>query len=133
MSRASREVASPRVVNIEDLRQLAKRRLPKAVFDYVDGGAEDESTLRENCRAFCDFTFRPRQAVKFPDYNLRTTVLGMEISFPVFLAPVGYSRLMHPGGEVVAAAAAGAAACPQLLGGRGRNLLDGVPGPDSRD
>jgi len=82
MSRASREVASPRVVNIEDLRQLAKRRLPKAVFDYVDGGAEDESTLRENCRAFCDFTFRPRQAVKFPDYNLRTTVLGMEISFP---------------------------------------------------
>ena len=57
----------------------------------MDGGAEDESTLRENCKAFCDFTFRPRQAVKFPDYNLRTTVLGMEISFPAFLAPVGYN------------------------------------------
>lgn len=109
MSRASSAVASPRVVNIADLRELAKRRLPKAVFDYLDGGAEDEITLRENCRVFEEFTFRPRQAVKFPEYNLRTTVLGAEISFPAFLAPVGYSRVMHPGGEVVAAAAAGAA------------------------
>src|SRR5258708_25695763 len=109
MSEAASAVASPRVVNIADLRELAKRRLPKAVFDYLDGGAEDEVTLRENCRVFEEFTFRPRQAVKFPEYNLRTTVLGAEISFPAFLAPVGYSRMMHPGGEVVAAAAAGAA------------------------
>src|SRR5260370_2842243 len=109
MSRDSRLVASSRVVNIEDLRLLAKRRLPEAIFDYLDGGAEDEITLRENCRVFCDYTFRPRQAVKFPEYDLRTTVLGAEISFPAFLAPVGYSRVMHPGGEVVAAAAAGAA------------------------
>jgi L-lactate dehydrogenase (cytochrome) len=97
------------VVNIADLREIAKRRLPKAVFDYLDGGAEDEVTLRENCRVFEEFTFRPRQAVKFAEYNLRTTVLGAEISFPAFLAPVGYSRVMHPGGELVAAAAAGAA------------------------
>jgi L-lactate dehydrogenase (cytochrome) len=97
------------VVNIEDLRKLAKRRLPRAVFDYLDGGADDEITLRENCRAFSDFTFRPRHAVKFPEYNLRTSVLGAEISFPAFLAPVGYSRVMHPGGEVAAAAAAGEA------------------------
>ncbi len=109
MSQASNAVASPRVVNIADLRELAKRRLPKAVFDYLDGGAEDEVTLRENCRVFEEFTFRPRHAVKFPEYDLRTTVLGAEISFPAFLAPVGYSRVMHPGGEVVAAAAAGAA------------------------
>src|SRR5712672_1497404 len=107
MSRDSRLVASPRVVNIEDLRWLAKRRLQKAIFDYLDGGAEDEITLRENCRVFCDYTFRPRHAVKFPAYNSRSTVLGAEISFPAFLAPVGYSRVMHPGGEVVAAAAAG--------------------------
>jgi L-lactate dehydrogenase (cytochrome) len=97
------------VVNIEDLRKLAKRRLPRAVFDYLDGGADDEITLRENCRAFSDFTFRPRHAVKFPEYNLRTSVLGAAISFPAFLAPVGYSRVMHPGGEVAAAAAAGEA------------------------
>jgi isopentenyl diphosphate isomerase/L-lactate dehydrogenase-like FMN-dependent dehydrogenase len=109
MSQTPRALASPRVVNIEDLRKVAKRRLPKAVFDYLDGGAEDEITLRENCRAFHDFTFRPRHAVKFPEYNLRTTVLGAEISFPAFLAPVGYSRVMHPGGEVAAAAAAGEA------------------------
>ena len=107
MSRDSRAVRSPRVVNIEDLRLLAKRRVPKAVFDYVDGGAEDEITLRENCRVFSDYTFRPRHAVKFPEYDSRTTILGAEISFPAFLAPVGYSRVMHPGGEVAAAAAAG--------------------------
>jgi L-lactate dehydrogenase (cytochrome) len=96
-------------VNIADLRELAKRRLPKAVFDYLDGGADDEMTLRENCRAFSDYNFRPRLAISFPEYNLRTKVLGREISFPAFLAPVGYSRVMHPGGEVAAAAAAGAA------------------------
>jgi len=109
MNQASNVLASPRVVNIADLRKLAKRRLPKAVFDYLDGGAEDEVTLRENCRIFEDVTFRPRQCVKFAEYDLRTTVLGAEISFPAILAPVGYSRVMHSGGEVAAAAAAGAA------------------------
>ncbi len=105
---AAKSVASPKVVNIADLRTLAQKRLPKAVFDYLDGGADDEVTLRENCRAFDEWTFRPRQAVKFPEYDLRTTVLGTQISFPAILAPVGYSRVMHPGGEVAAAAAAGA-------------------------
>src|SRR6266481_2299367 len=126
MSRASREVASPRVVNIEDLRQLAKNRLPKAVFDYLDGGAEDEVTLLENCRVFTDVTFRPRQCVKFPEYDLRTTVLGTEISFPAFLAPVGYSRVMHPGGEVAAAAAAGAAGTGYTLSTISGHKLENV-------
>src|SRR5258708_19406802 len=102
MSQASNVLASPRVINISDLRTLAKKRLPKAVFDYLDGGADDEVTLRENCRIFADVTFRPRQCVKFPEYDLRTTVLGTEISFPAILAPVGYSRVMHPGGELAA-------------------------------
>jgi L-lactate dehydrogenase (cytochrome) len=97
----------PRVVNIEDLRESARRRLPKAVFDYLDGGAEDEITLRENCRVFDDVIFRPRQAVAMPECDLRTRVLGVDLSFPAILAPVGYSRMMHPGGEVAAAAAAG--------------------------
>ena len=105
---------------------MAKRRLPKAVFDYLDGGAEDEVTLRENCRAFRDFRFRPRQAVKFPEYNLRTTVLGLEISFPAFLAPVGYSRVMHPGGEVAAAAAAGAAGTGYTLSTISGHKLENV-------
>jgi isopentenyl diphosphate isomerase/L-lactate dehydrogenase-like FMN-dependent dehydrogenase len=100
-------VGSPHVVNIEDLRRLAQRRLPKAVFDYLDGGAADEVTLRENCRAFQEVVLRPRHAIAHEKCDLRTRVLGHEISFPAMLAPVGYSRLMHPGGEVAAARAAG--------------------------
>src|SRR6266481_2924125 len=83
----SRKVASPWVVNINDLRGLAKRRLPKAVFDYLDGGAEGEITLGENRRAFEAITFRPRQAVAVGACDLRTRVLGTEISFPAILAP----------------------------------------------
>src|SRR5258705_9821739 len=109
MSRASRKVASPRVVCVEDLRPLARRRVPKAVFDYLDGGAEGEVTVRENCRAFEDVTFRPRHAVAFPHCDLRTRVLSFDLALPFLLAPVGYSRLMHPGGEVAAARAAGRA------------------------
>jgi isopentenyl diphosphate isomerase/L-lactate dehydrogenase-like FMN-dependent dehydrogenase len=100
-------VGSPHVVNIEDLRRLAQRRLPKAVFDYLDGGAADEVTLRENCRAFQEVVLRPRHAIAHQKCDLGTRVLGHEISFPAMLAPVGYSRLMHPGGEVAAARAAG--------------------------
>src|SRR6266705_3101379 len=111
----SRKVASPWVVNINDLRGLAKRRLPKAVFDYLDGGAEGETTLGENRRAFEAITFRPRQAVDGGECELRTRVLGTEISFPAILAPVGYSRLMHPGGDVAAARAAGKAGTAYTL------------------
>jgi isopentenyl diphosphate isomerase/L-lactate dehydrogenase-like FMN-dependent dehydrogenase len=98
---------SPRVVNIEDLRRLARRRLPRAVFDYVDGGASDEVTLRENCRAFQEVVLRPRQAVGLEKCDLRARVLGHDISFPAILAPIGYSRLLHPDGELAAARAAG--------------------------
>jgi L-lactate dehydrogenase (cytochrome) len=114
MAKSSR-VASPRVVNIEDLRPLAERRLPRAVFDYLDGGADGEVTLAENCNAFKEVTFRPRQAVTVPSCDLRTRVLGFDISFPAMLAPVGYSRIMHPGGEVAAARAAGAAGTGYIL------------------
>src|SRR6266568_2064989 len=110
-----RKVASPRVVNIADLRSIAERRLPKVVFDYLDGGAEGEVTLRENCRAFEAITFRPRHAIAVGECNLRTRVLGAEISFPAMLAPVGYSRLMHPDGEIAAARAAGEAGTGYIL------------------
>jgi len=108
-------VESSRVVSIPDLRPLAQRRLPRVVFDYLDGGAEGEYTLRENCRAFEDVTFRPRHAVSVPTCDLRTRVLGFELAFPVLLAPVGYSRLMHPEGEVAAARCAGAAGTAYIL------------------
>jgi isopentenyl diphosphate isomerase/L-lactate dehydrogenase-like FMN-dependent dehydrogenase len=115
MAKPSRAVASPRVVSIDDLRPLARRRLPRAVFDYLDGGAGGEVTLRENCRVFDDVTFRPHHAIANIPCDLRTKVLGFELSLPAFLAPVGYSRLMHPGGEVVAARAAGAAGTAYTL------------------
>jgi L-lactate dehydrogenase (cytochrome) len=111
----ARAVASPRVVCIEDFRPLARRRIPKAVFDYLDGGAEGEVTLRENCRAFQDVTFRPRHAVALASCALGTRVLGFDLALPFLLAPVGYSRLMHPGGEVAAARAAGAAGTAYIL------------------
>src|SRR5215470_13768598 len=107
--RNRRSVESPRVLNIEDLRRRAKRRLPRVVFDYIDGGAEDESTLRANCRAFELVTFRPRCAVATPVCDPRTTVLGISVSMPLILAPVGSCRLMFPRGEEAAARAAGEA------------------------
>ena len=93
---------------------MAQRRLP-AVFDYLDGGAEGEVTLRENCQAFEDVKFRPRHAVAVPQCDLRTQVLGAELSFPAILAPIGYSRLMHPDGECAAARGAGAAGTAYIL------------------
>src|ERR1700730_18348005 len=132
-ARASRRVASPRVVSIEDLRPMARRRVPKGVFDYLDGGAEGEVTLRENCRVFEDVTFRPRHAVAVPHCDLRTRVVGLDLSLPFLLAPVGYSRLMHPGGEVVAARAAGAAGTAYILstisGHRLEDVKAGSSGP----
>ena len=102
-------------LNIEDLRQMARRRVPKVVFDYIDGGADSEVTLRENCRAFDTVTFRPRCAVPAGTCNVRTKVLGSELALPLMLGPVGSSRLFHPGGEVAAARAAGAAGLGYVL------------------
>ena len=119
-------VNTSRVVNIEDLRSLAQRRLPKAVFDYLDGGAESEITLAENCRAFRDVLFRPRGAVAVGDCDLKARVLSHELSFPAILAPVGYSRLMHPDGEVAAARAAGAAGTAYILSTISGHKLENV-------
>jgi isopentenyl diphosphate isomerase/L-lactate dehydrogenase-like FMN-dependent dehydrogenase len=102
-------------VSIEDLRRSARRRLPRAVFDYIDGGADGEVTLAENCKAFDRVTFRPRSAVPSGPCNLRTTVLGTTLELPFLLAPVGSSRLFFPRGECVAAAQAGAAGTAYIL------------------
>ena len=102
-------------MSVPDFRPLAQRRLPRVVFDYLDGGADGEFTLRENCRAFEDVRFRPRHAVSVPACDLRTRVLGFDLAFPVLLAPVGYSRLMHPEGEVAAARCAGKAGTAYIL------------------
>ena len=130
---SSRSVASPRVVSIGDLRPLAARRLPRAVFDYLDGGADGEITLRENVRAFEDITFRPWCAVETPPADLRTTVIGTPISMPVILGPVGSSRMFWPRGEEAAASAAGAAgtiySLSTLSGCRLEDVKKATPGP----
>jgi isopentenyl diphosphate isomerase/L-lactate dehydrogenase-like FMN-dependent dehydrogenase len=102
-------VAAPHVVNIEDLRRLAKRRLPRLVFDYIDGAADSGITLRENCAAFETIAFRPRSAVVPKSSDLTTTVLGTKLALPLILAPVGSSRLFWPLGEAAASRAAGEA------------------------
>jgi L-lactate dehydrogenase (cytochrome) len=85
------------------------------VFDYIDGGADGEVTLRENCRAFEKVTSRPRGAVAMASCDLRTTVLGAPLELPLLLAPVGSTRMFYPRGEAVAAQAAGAAGTVYIL------------------
>ena len=126
MASAKHTLKPSKVVNIEDLRCLAKRRVPRSVFDYLDGGAEAELSLAENCRAFRDVTFRPRGAVAVPVCSLGVTVLGQQLSLPFLLAPVGYSRLMHPEGEVGAARAAGDAGTGYILSTLSGHKLENV-------
>ena len=104
-----------RIINIEDLRLAARRSLPRVIFDYIDGGADGEVTMRENRRAFERVTFQPKCAVRTPRCDLATTVAGMPLSVPFMLAPVGSSRMFYPRGEEVAAAAAGAAGTAYIL------------------
>jgi len=93
-------------INIEDLRRRARRRLPRAVFDFVDGGANDETTLRANRAAFRRLTFRPRVLVDVSSRDQSTTVLGERLSTPLILGPTGLAGLTWPRGEIAAARAA---------------------------
>ncbi|MHB1988166.1 MAG: alpha-hydroxy acid oxidase [Acidimicrobiales bacterium] len=108
MARGQREHVRERLIhNVADARRAAKRALPAVVFDYIDGAADDEKTMRENQAAFEDLSFRPRMATAVGVPELATTVLGTELRTPVMLAPCGLVRVMHPdGGTGVARAAA---------------------------
>jgi L-lactate dehydrogenase (cytochrome) len=117
-----RSVQPPHVLNIHDLRRLAQRRLPRVVFDYIDGGADAEVTLRDNVTAFEQLTFRPRGAVAIPSCDLTTSVMGMPLELPFVLAPIGSSRMFYPNGEVLAARAAGRAGTGYTL-----STLSGTP------
>ncbi|HVN19862.1 MAG TPA: alpha-hydroxy acid oxidase [Dongiaceae bacterium] len=131
MAAKSQSLSASKVVNIEDLRRMAQRRIPKSVFDYLDGGAESELTLQENCRAFRDVMFRPRGAVAVGDCKLSTTVVGHQLALPFMLAPVGYSRLMHPEGEVAAAGVAGEFGTGYILSTISAHKLEDVKGATS--
>jgi isopentenyl diphosphate isomerase/L-lactate dehydrogenase-like FMN-dependent dehydrogenase len=119
-------LASPRVVNIKDLRRLARARLPDAVFDYLDGAADDEITLKDSVRAFSEVYFKPRFAVATPACDLSVTVLGQKLALPFILAPIGYSRLMHPRGELAASKAAGKAGTAYILSTMSGHTIEDV-------
>jgi L-lactate dehydrogenase (cytochrome) len=126
-------MSTRRFVSIEDFRIAAQRRLPRSVFDYIDGAAGDEVTLRENCRAFEEVLFRPRGAVAVPACDLRTKVFGLQLDLPFLLAPIGSSRLFYPRGEVEAARQAGKAGTAYILstlsGCRLEDVKAGTTGP----
>jgi len=98
--------AAQRIHSVHDARRVARRRLPAVVFDYVDGAADDEVTMRRNEAAFTAVTFRQKVAVGKIVPNLRTSVLGRAIDLPVLLAPCGLVRLMHADGAAGVARAA---------------------------
>src|SRR5437867_12648986 len=129
----ARSVSFPRVINISDFRRLANKRLPAVVFAYIDGGAEDEITLRENCAAFGEINFRPRQCVAVPSCDLRTTAVGATFDLPFLLAPVGFCRMFYPKGELHAARAANEAGTGYILstfsGTRLEEVRQATPGP----
>ena len=95
-----------RAASVGDLRKLAKRRLPAGVFDYVDGAAEDERTLAANSGAFAAVTYCPRvlRGIETPDPS--STLLGAPVALPLALAPTGFTRIVHPDGELAVARAA---------------------------
>jgi isopentenyl diphosphate isomerase/L-lactate dehydrogenase-like FMN-dependent dehydrogenase len=105
-------------INVADYERLAAERLEPGVHGYFAGGAGDERTLRDNVQAFDRWQLRPRVLVDVGDVNAATTVLGMEISMPLLVAPVAFQKLAHPDGEpgmARAAADAGTAMCLSSL------------------
>ena len=104
-----------RAADVRDLRRLAHRRLPGGVFDYIDGAAEDELSLRRSVEAFRRLEFHPSVLNDVGTVDTATTVLGREVAFPLVLAPTGFTRIADPDGELAVARAAGRAGVPYTL------------------
>ncbi len=102
-------------VNVDDLRRIAKRRLPRGVFDYIDGAAEDERTMVRNAAAFALVEFRPNVLRDVSAIDVSTTLLGRHVAMPLVVAPTGYTRLTHSQGELSVARAARRAGIPYSL------------------
>ena len=113
-------------INIEDLRRIAKRRLPRFVFDYIDGGAEDELTLRRNREAFQRACWRGRTLVDVSERRLSTTLLGAPSALPVVVGPTALNGLFWRHGDLEAARAASAAGVPFTMSTVSMNLLEDI-------
>jgi len=104
-----------KAANVDDLRKLAKRRLPIGVFDYIDGGAEDEITLRRNVAAYKKVSFKPRVLRDMANIDTSTSLFGRRLAFPLVLAPTGFTRIAHSQGELAVIRAATRAGIPFTL------------------
>ena len=104
-----------RCADVEDLRRMARRRLPRGVFDYVDGAAEDEVTMERNADGFRAIEFRPRVLRDMAKIDPAVTLLGRSLPFPLVLAPTGFTRMVTPDGELSVARAAARAGVPYTL------------------
>ena len=111
---------------VADLRAVARRRLPRGVFDYIDGGAEDERTLASNSEAFARITFRPRVLRDVGTIDPSTTLLGRPMPIPLVLAPTGFTRIADPEGELAVARAAARAGLPYTLSTLGTRSIEEV-------
>src|SRR5210317_2117241 len=115
-----------KALNIEDLRKIARRKLPKPLFNYIDGGADDETNVCGNTHAFDAVKLVPEYLVDVGEIDLRTTVLGREISMPLFAGPTGMTRLFHPDGETAVAKAAAQAGTYYALSTVGATSIEDV-------
>lgn len=121
-----RERRLARSATIDDLRRIARRRLPRGVFDYIDGGAEDESTMAANTAAYRRRTFSPRVLRDVSEVEISSTLLGRELTYPLVLAPTGFTRIAHPDGELAVARAAKRAGLPYALSTLGTRSIEEV-------
>jgi L-lactate dehydrogenase (cytochrome) len=115
-----------RAVSVADLRSMAKRRLPGGVFDYIDGGAEDELTLAANSEAYRRVTFRPRVLRDVGEVDISSSLLGQPLSLPLVLAPTGFTRIADPAGELAVARSAARAGVPYALSTLGTRTIEEV-------
>ena len=113
LSRRTRKLE--RAANIADLRLLARARLPRGIFDYIDGGAEDEITMRRNSDAFRDYEFVPRILRNVADIDTSTSLLGRSLSSPLIFSPTGFTRIAHSQGELSVARVAAKHGLPYCL------------------
>ena len=112
--------------NIADLRELARRRVPGFAFEYVEGGAEDESSLRGNRSAFERLQLLPRTLVDTSRRQLRTTILGAPAEAPLIIAPTGLNNMLHPLGDLALARAAARRGIPFTLSSLSTTRLEEV-------
>jgi L-lactate dehydrogenase (cytochrome) len=115
-----------RSANVDDLRKIARRRLPRGVFDYIDGAAEDERTMAANRDAFARVTFRPRVLRDVGKVDPSSTLLGRPLEYPLVLAPTGFTRIADPQGELAVARAAQRAGIPYSLSTMGTRSIEEV-------